>query len=79
MGDLLFDVLTPLGFAVRCTRTYWERVILEKHPVLRGREEDVRLALLEPEEVRRSSKDDTVLLFYRGSSPRWTCAVTKRG
>ena len=57
---------------------YWERVILEKHPVLRGREEDVRLALLEPDEVRRSSKDVAVILFYRGSKPRWTCAVTKR-
>jgi|SRR3990172_1482792 len=78
MGDPLFEVLTPLGFVVRCTRAYWERVILEKHPVLRGREEDVRLALLEPDEVRRSSKDAAVLLFYRGSKPRWMCAVTKR-
>jgi len=28
--------------------------------------------------VRRSSQDPAVLLFYRGSKPRWTCAVTKR-
>ncbi len=78
MSDLLFDILTPLGFRVRCTRAYWEHVILEKHPVLEGREDEVRLALLEPDEVRMSAKDRAVLLFYRGAKPRWTCAVTKR-
>ncbi len=78
MSDLLFDVVTPLGFPVRCTRAYWEQVILEKHPVLRGREEEVSLALAEPDEVRRSRKDLAVLLFYRGNTPRWTCAVARR-
>ena len=77
MDEILFQVLTPLGFTVRCSRAYWDKVILQKHPVLRGREEDVRRALAEPDEVRRSSKDDAVLLFYRGAKPRWTCAVAR--
>jgi len=75
--DLALDVATPLGFTVRCTRAYWDQVILEKHPVLRGREEEVRQALADPDEVRQSRKDPAVLLFYRGGAPRWTCAVTK--
>ena len=52
-------------------------VILQKHPALRGREEEVRRALADPDEVRQSRKDPSVLLFYRGAKPRWTCAVTK--
>ena len=75
--DILFEIATPLGFTVRCSRSYWEHVLLAKHPSLRGREEDVRSALRDPDEVRQSRKDPAVLLFYRGSAPRWTCAVTK--
>ena len=77
VNDLLFEIATPLGFTVRCSRAYWEHVLLEKHPVLRGRENDVKAALADPDEVRRSRKDTSVLLFYAGGSPRWTCAVTK--
>jgi hypothetical protein len=35
------------------------------------------VSLGDPDEVRRSRKDATVLLFYRGGPLRWTCAVTK--
>lgn len=75
---LLFEVQTPLGFSVRCTRTYWNAVLLEKHPILRGREHEVRDALADPDQVRRSSKDLAVLLFYRGGPARWMCAVARR-
>ena len=45
---------------------------------MRGREEAVSAALHEPEEIRRSRWDETVLLFYRPSGPsRWVCAVVK--
>jgi len=77
VSEPLFDVVTPLGFSVRCTRAYWDHVLLEKHPVLRGHEGDVRAALADPDEVRRSRRDPAVLLFYRGGVPRWTCAITK--
>ena len=78
-SDLFFEIMTPLGICVRCSQTYWHDVILQKHPILRGREEDVCLSLADPDEVRRSRRDPAVLLFYRGDSPRWTCAVTKVG
>ena len=42
-GELLFEVWTPLGFAVRCTRKYWDFIVRYKHPSLAGHEEDVRL------------------------------------
>jgi hypothetical protein len=76
---LLFDVLTPLGFAVRCTHTYWEFIVTYKHPVLRGREREIAQVLADPQQARRSRKDPNVFLFYRGAGPRWLCAVARRG
>lgn len=76
--ELQFEVATPLGFTVHCTRTYWEFIVKHKHPVLLGREEEVARVLADPDEVRRSRKDPQVLLFYRSTSPRWLCAVARR-
>jgi len=76
--EMLFEVVTPLGFVVRCTRSYWEFLITHKHPVLRGREGQVAQVLADPDQARRSRKDPDVVLFYRGESPRWLCAVARR-
>lgn len=76
---LQFEVWTPLGFAVRCSEAYWQFIISEKHPVLAGREAEVKETLADPDEIRRSRKDSEVFLFYRGNAPRWLCAVVRRG
>jgi hypothetical protein len=40
---------------------------------------EVREALEQPEQIRRSLKDAAVHLFYRAVRPgRWICAVAKR-
>jgi len=78
-GDLLFEVLTLLGFRVRVTRTYWELIITVKHPVMAGREDDVQETLRNPSEIRVSKSDPNVYLFYKPERiGRWVCAVTKR-
>lgn len=76
-GSVLFEVETPLGNTVRCSLAWWHRVLLLKHPVLEGREGDVLRVLASPDEVRRSRKDVTVLLFYRSVGTRWICAVAR--
>ena len=77
--EVLFEVLTPLAFRVRVTRERWELVTRLKHPVMAGCEGRVRVVLESPDQVRRSRKDPTVLLFYRAEAPkRWTCAVVKQ-
>ena len=76
-AELLFEVKTPVGFVVRCTRVYWDFIVKYKHPVLAGHEEDIRLVLADPDEVRRSRQDPSVFLFYRGARPRWLCAVAR--
>lgn len=76
---LLFEVATPLGFRVRVTRSYWELIVTIKHPVMRGREADVKETLESPDEIRQSRSDPAVYLFYRPERPgRWICAVSKR-
>jgi len=77
--DLLFEVQRPIRFRVRVTRTYWELIVSVKHPVMARRELDVKEALANPDEIRRSRRDSTVFLFYKSQGVvRWLCAVTKR-
>ncbi|MEZ4525869.1 MAG: hypothetical protein R2941_08120 [Desulfobacterales bacterium] len=78
-NELFFEVLTPLGFRVRITRSYWNLIVTVKHPVMAGRESDVKELLAKPDEIRISRTDPYVYLFYRleGFS-RWICAVAKR-
>jgi len=77
--DLLFETETPVGFRVRVTRARWELIVNEKHPAMKGRESDVRVALESPDEARQSQSDSTVFLFYKTERDRrWVCAVAKR-
>ena len=76
--ELLFDVLTPVGFHVHVTRMYWELIVSVKHPAMAGREADVRETLRNPDTIRLSKSDPSVYLFYRSERiGRWVCAVTK--
>ena len=77
--DLLFEVLTPLGFRVRVTRERWRLITTAKHPAMAGREAIVKAALENPEQIRQSRSDQHVLLFYHAEGlSRWVCAVAKR-
>jgi len=62
--DFLFDVQTPIGFSVRVSRSWWQTIVTVKHPVMRGHEDEVRLVLEKPDEIRISRIDLKVYLFY---------------
>jgi hypothetical protein len=77
--EILFEVMTPLGFQVRVTKAYWELIVTIKHPIMAGREEDVKMALAQPDEIRQSKSDEMVFLFYKEErEKRWICAVSKQ-
>jgi hypothetical protein len=77
--ETLFEVLTPLGFRVRVSRAYWDLIVTIKHPVMAGREQDVKETLQNPSEIRQSKGDLAVYLFYKAERlKRWVCAVAKR-
>ena len=74
----LFAIETPLGFIVRVSARYWATIV-SKHPDLADRLADVQSALREPDEVRQSRRDATVLLSNRSDlrRGRWVVAVAK--
>ncbi|MBF0236537.1 MAG: DUF4258 domain-containing protein [SAR324 cluster bacterium] len=77
--DIFFEVLTPIGFYVRVTNSYWDLIVTIKHPVMSGCEKQVKEVLFNPDEIRRSRSDTNVYLFYKQErTKRWTCAVTKK-
>ena len=79
LENFLFDVDTPLGFRVHTTRNYWQFHVSEKHPDMQDRLYDVTDALGNPDEVRRSTKNADVCLFYQLEHPgRYLCVVAKR-
>jgi hypothetical protein len=76
---LLFEVTTPLGFTAAVNAKYWDMIVTIKHPVMKGRRQEVQETLKHPDEIRKSKSDPNVYLFYRaGRSGRWICAVVKR-
>jgi hypothetical protein len=73
-----FEILTPLNFTVRTSEEYWQKLIV-KHPDIADLEAEVRQALAKPDEIRRSSRDPNLLLFYLTlKEKRWVVAVTRR-
>jgi hypothetical protein len=77
--DAFFEVMTPLVFRVRVSRSHWKLIITVKHPVMTGREADVKETLEKPDEVRLSRSDPAVYLFYSSHRKgRWVCVVTRR-
>jgi plasmid stabilization system protein ParE len=74
---ILFEVATPLGFTVRTSPQYWQKIVT-KHPDLVERLELIKSALAAPDEVRRSSRDKGILVFYLATDKRWAVAVARR-
>ena len=66
-----------LGKRIRTTKEYWEKITKDKHPVMKGREDDVKETLINAEEVRRSKSDPSVYLYYRKENDRYICVVVK--
>ncbi len=60
MADVHFEVISSLGKKIRVTKSYWNFIITVKHPMMAGKEELVKDALINADEIRRSSKDKDV-------------------
>jgi hypothetical protein len=78
VATVRFEIPTPLGFTVRTTDEYWERIVTEKHRNMRAQEEEVKKTLGEPDLVKQSVADPNVLLFYRPRQEGWTVVVARR-
>ncbi|MEM7797464.1 MAG: hypothetical protein AAF579_23780 [Cyanobacteria bacterium P01_C01_bin.118] len=57
----------------------FQQALITKHPDIEDLEALVQQALADPDEIRRSSRDDAVLLFYLAHrEKRWVVAVARR-
>lgn len=74
--DFYFETKTPLRVVVRTTKSYWNYLIEKKHPPMEGKEKIVIETLSQPQEVRRSSIDADVYLYYK-QFDRLYCVVAK--
>lgn len=63
--DLLFEVTDVLGKKIRTTRSYWQKIKTIKHQELHYGIRDVKLTLTNPDEVRQSVKDETIIIFAK--------------
>ena len=75
--EFIFNVKTPLGFNVRCSKRYWKRIV-QKHPVLEHNIDIIKTTLSSPLLVRESKHSSDVYLFYKDHLTRWICVVTKK-
>ncbi len=49
--QVLFVVNTPIGFQVQSTVRYWDLITTVKHPIMKGRLEDVKQTLTNPDVI----------------------------
>lgn len=77
--QILFLVDTPLGFSIQTTVSYWDLITTIKHPIMKGKLEDVKQTLINPNVIHLSKSDSHVYLFYKkDGNKRWVCAITKK-
>ena len=76
-SDICFQVKAINGLMVRTTHAYWRKIITFKHPAMARKEEEVKLALHEPDEIRQSVRNESVLLYYRNENDYFTCVVVR--
>lgn len=63
--DILFEVRDILGRKIRTTKTYWKKIKEVKHTELKFGIPEVKKTLKNPDEVRQSVMDTTILLYAR--------------
>lgn len=74
--NIFFEIITPLGCNIRTTKSYWQYLIRNKHPFMTGREDIIKSVLKNPDEVRKSTIDPTIYLYYRRIECLY-CAVAR--
>ncbi len=78
MDDLAIDVSTPVPLRVVCTTEQWQLITMITQPALANQLSQVRSTLAQPDEVRESSRDPTLQLYYRRVGSRLLAGVVKR-
>ena len=73
--DVFFEVKTPLGVFIRTTKAYWKIITTIKHPSIAKHTREVKDALRDPGQIRRSKQDPKVHLYYKNIGKLYVCVV----
>lgn len=63
--EILFEVLDILGRKIRTTKNYWKKIKEVKHTELKFGVFEVKKTLQNPDEVRKSVTDTSILLYAK--------------
>lgn len=74
---ICFEIKSSLGKIIRTTSSHWELITKLKHPEIEGKESEVQKCLSEPIEIRRSSEDPDVYLYYSHYMTYYICVVAR--
>ena len=64
-ADILFELIDVLGRRIRTTKSYWKKIKEVKHTELRLGIVEVKNTITNPDEIRQSVTDSTILLFAK--------------
>jgi len=77
MDNIYFEVTSKMGKKIRTTETYWNKLINEKHPRMRGMEKLIQESLKNPLQIRRSKVDQSIFLYYKEWGDYFLCVVVR--
>lgn len=63
--EVLFETTDIFGRKIRITKDYWLKIKTLKHRELRYGISEVKKTLVNPDEVRRSVTDETIILYAK--------------
>lgn len=75
--EIYFKVKSKLGKEISITKSYWNFIVSEKHPVIKGKEGEVKKSLVDPVQIKASQKDPNVILYYHKFEDKYLCVVAR--
>ncbi len=73
----LLEVKAASGKVIRTTKSHWDLISKLKHPEIEGKETEVKNCLTNPVEIRKSSEDPEVYLYYSPYVQYYICVVAR--
>lgn len=74
---MLFEVISVLWMRIQLEEEQWNKIVRDKHPVMRGKEVLVKDTLMDTDFIRRSKKVQDVFLYYKKSGNYYVCVVVR--
>ena len=73
----LFEIESKLGKLIRITVEHWDYIRNVKHPEVNGLENEIKETLINPIEIKKSSSDENVFLYYSNYKTNYLCIVAR--